>query len=301
MDGPPAAFFDLDKTVIARASMVAMGKPLRRNGLISRRVLLRALWGHLVYLWMGADEAKLEKLRDSALRLATGWDQETVRRIAREAIEEVIEPIVYDEALALIAEHREAGRPVFIVSASPEEIVAPLAEHLGVDRWIATQAEVDDGRYTGRVAFYAFGPHKAEAMRALADAEGLDLAASYAYSDSATDEPMLAAVGNPVAVNPDRELQRTARERGWEIRSFVRPVRLRDRLPSAPPAPAVAVGGGLVAASAAGVTWWLRRRPAAAPPPPPSLVQTARTFLAATVPRATRRTRRRSFFTMPRA
>jgi HAD superfamily hydrolase (TIGR01490 family) len=300
MAGTPAAFFDLDKTVIARASMVAMGKPLRRNGLISRRVLLRALWGHLLYLWMGADEAKLEKLRDSALRLAAGWDQDTVRRIAREAIEEVIEPIVYDEALALIAEHRDAGRPVFIVSASPEEIVAPLAEHLGVDRWIATRAEVEDGRYTGKVAFYAFGPHKAEAMRALAEAEGLDLAASYAYSDSATDEPMLAAVGNPVAVNPDRELQRTARERDWEVRSFVRPVRLRDRLPGAPTAPAVAVGGGLVAASAAGVTWWLRRRPVA-PPPPATRVQTARTFLAATVPRATRRTRSRSFFTMPRA
>jgi HAD superfamily hydrolase (TIGR01490 family) len=251
---------------------------------------------------MGADEAKLEKMRDSALRLATGWDQETVRRIAREAIEEVIEPIVYDEALALIAEHRDAGRPVFIVSASPEEIVAPLAEHLGVERWIATQAEVEEGRYTGRVAFYAFGPHKAEAMRALAEAEGLDLAASYAYSDSATDEPMLAAVGHPVAVNPDRELQRTARERGWEIRSFVEPVRLRDRLPGAPPAPAVAVGGGLVAASAAGLTWLVRRRTSVvAPPPPASLLQTARTFLAATVPRATSRTRSRSFFTMRRA
>jgi HAD superfamily hydrolase (TIGR01490 family) len=302
MAGTPAAFFDLDKTVIARASMVAMGKPLRRNGLISRRLLLRALWGHLVYLWMGADEAKLEKMRDSALRLATGWDQDTVRRIAREAIEEVIEPIVYDEALALIAEHRDAGRPVFIVSASPEEIVAPLAEYLGVERWIATQAEVEDGRYTGRVAFYAFGPHKADAMRVLAEAEDLDLAASYAYSDSATDEPMLAVVGHPVAVNPDRELLRTARERAWEVRWFVRPVRLRDRLPSAPPAPAVAVGSGLVAASAAGVTWWVRRRTATvAPPPPATLVQTARTFLAATVPRATNRTRSRSFFTMRRA
>jgi HAD superfamily hydrolase (TIGR01490 family) len=301
MAGTPAAFFDLDKTVIARASMVAMGKPLYRHGLISRWLLLRALWGQLVYLWVGAGEEKLTKMRDSALRLATGWDRERVRRIAREAIEEVIEPIVYDEALALIEEHREAGRPVFIVSASPEEIVAPLAEHLGVDRWIATRAEVHDGRYTGKVAFYAYGPHKAEAMREVAAAEGIDLDASYAYSDSATDEPMLAAVGHPVAVNPDRDLLRTAREREWEVRYFVRPVRLRDRLPGPPPAPAVAVGGGLVAASAAGVTWWLLRRPGPGPAPAPaSLVQTARTFLAAMVPRATSRTRSSSFFTMRR-
>jgi HAD superfamily hydrolase (TIGR01490 family) len=297
MAGTPAAFFDLDKTVIARASMVAMGRPLYRHGLVSRWVLLRALWGQFVYLWVGASEDKLSKTRDSALRLATGWERERVRRIAREAIEEVIEPIVFDEALALIAEHQAAGRPVFIVSASPEEIVAPLAEHLGVDRWIATLAEVDAGRYTGKVAFYAYGPHKAEAMQEVAAAEGIDLASSFAYSDSATDEPMLAAVGHPVAVNPDRELLRVARERDWEVRYFVRPVRLRDRLPGPPPAPAVAVGGGLVAASAAGVTWWLLRRAApAAPAASPSLAQTARTFLAATVPRATRMTRSSSFF-----
>ncbi len=109
---PPrrAAFFDLDKTVIARASMVAMGKPLYREGLISRWLLLRALWGQLVYLWVGADEEKLARMRDSVLRLAAGWERDRVRRIARDAIEEVIEPIVYDEALELIAEHQDAGR-----------------------------------------------------------------------------------------------------------------------------------------------------------------------------------------------
>jgi HAD superfamily hydrolase (TIGR01490 family) len=295
MAGPPAAaaFFDLDKTVIARASMVAMGKPLYRHGMISRWLLLRALWGQLVYLMVGASEEKLARMRDSALRLAVGWDQATISRITREAIEEVIEPIVYAEALALIAEHQAAGRPVFIVSASPEEIVGPLAEHLGIDRWIATRAEVEDGLYTGKVAFYAYGPHKADAMHVLAEREGIDLEASYAYSDSATDEPMLSAVGHPVAVNPDRELLRTARERGWEVRYFVRPVRVRDRLPGPPPKPALAVvGGGLVAASAAGAWWLLRKEP---PAPQPGR-QTARTFLAATVPRAMSSTSRRSFF-----
>jgi HAD superfamily hydrolase (TIGR01490 family) len=309
-----AAFFDLDKTVIARASMVAMGKPLYRHGLISRWLLLRALWGQLVYLWVGADEEKLTRMRDSVLKLAAGWERDVVRRIAREAIEEVIEPIVYDEALALIAEHHEAGRPVFIVSASPEEIVAPLAEHLGIARWIATQAEVEDGRYTGRVAFYAYGPHKAVAMAEVAAAEGIDLSESYAYSDSATDEPMLAVVGHPVAVNPDRELLRIARDREWEVRYFVRSVRLRDRMPRPATAPAVAVGGGVVAATAAGITWWALRRSVAAPLPPPSAqarrvaqltraaevagrgVGYARTFLAAMVPRAMITMRSNSFF-----
>jgi HAD superfamily hydrolase (TIGR01490 family) len=269
---PAAAFFDLDKTVIARASMVAMGRPLYREGLVSRWLLLRALWGQLVYLMLGADEAKLARTRDSVLHLVAGWERDRVARIAREAVEEVLEPIVYDEALELIAEHQEAGRPVFLVSASPQEIVAPLAEHLGVDGAIATVAEVDDrGRYTGRVERYCYGPEKAVAMAEVAAAEGIDLAESWAYSDSATDIPMLAAVGHPVAVNPDRELLRAARERGWAVRWFVRPVRLRDRIPRPPAAPTVAVGGGFVAAAAGAVTWWWLRRSADVPAPPRGL------------------------------
>ncbi len=300
MPGTPAAFFDLDKTVIARASMVAMGKPLYREGLISRWLLLRALWGQLVYLWAGAGEEKLIKTRDAVLRLTTGWDRDQVRQIARDAIADVIEPIVYDEALALIDEHRAAGRPVYLVSASPEEIVEPLGEHLGVDGCLATRSEVDaDGRYTGRVERYCYGPAKVEAMKALAAELGLDMAASYAYSDSATDEPMLAAVGHPVAVNPDKELLKIARERDWDVRWFVRPVRLRDRIPRPPAGPTAAVGGGVVAATAAGVTWWWlrrdhRKRPAASAGS--QVAQTARTFLAATIPRATRMTRSSSFF-----
>src|SRR6202011_1488042 len=123
-------------------------------------------------------------------------------------------------------------RVTIIVSASPEEIVTPLAGYLGVDRSIASRARVDDeGRYTGEMAYDAFGPAKAEAMRGLAAQLGIDLSKSYAYSDSATDLPMLEGVGHPVAVNPDRELARAAQERGWEVLHFVRPVRLRDRVP----------------------------------------------------------------------
>jgi len=268
-----AAFFDLDKTVIAKASMVAMGRPLYREGLVSRWLVLRALWGQLVYLWVGADEGKLARTRDSVLRLATGWERDRVARIARDAIEEVLEPIVFAEALELFAQHQADGLPVYLVSAAPEEVVGPLAEFLGVDGFLATIAEIDDGgRYTGRVERYCYGPEKVAAITALAEHEGFDLSASWAYSDSATDIPMLAAVGHPVAVNPDRELLRAARARGWAVRWFVQPVRLRDRIPRPPTAPTVAVGGGLVAVVAALVTWWWLRRstPSPAPSWPPS-------------------------------
>ena len=138
-------------------------------------------------------------------------------RIVRETLDEVVEPIIYAEALELIEQHQAAGRKTYIVSASPEEIVQPLAEYLGVDGAIASRAVVDlDGRYTGEMAFYAYGPFKAQAMRDVAVFEGIDLSASYAYTDSYTDVPMLEAVGHPVAVNPDRVLARLARDRGWE-------------------------------------------------------------------------------------
>ncbi len=301
MDRTPAAFFDLDKTVIAKTSMVAMGRPLYREGLISRWLLLRALAGQLLYIWFGADETKLAKMRDNVLRLTAGWDRETVRRIARDAIEEVIEPIVYAEALDLIAQHQAAGEPVYLVSASPEEIVAPLAEHLRVDGYLATIPRVGlDGRYTGEVERYCYGAEKVVAMVELAAKRGIDLEASAAYSDSATDEPMLAAVGRPVAVNPDRELLRIARERDWEIRWFVRPVRLRDRVPRPDTAQSVAVGGGLVAIIAGTVTFWLLKRTTPLPPPPPDALERARqawrTFLAATAARAASTRSSMSFF-----
>lgn len=264
-----AAFFDLDKTVIARPSMVAFGAPLRREGLISRRLLLRALWAQLIYLTLGADEVRLERVRDAALRVSKGWEQRRISAIVRETITEVIEPIVYAEALELMAMHREAGRKVFIVSASPEEIVAPLAQYLGADEAIATRALLDEhGCYTGDVERYCYGPEKVRVMEELAERDGIDLDASYAYSDSATDAPMLAAVGYAIAVNPDRELYKLARTAGWEVVRFSHPVRLRERVafPSA-----TTIGVGTVAASAvaggAAVAWWLWNERMRTPPP----------------------------------
>jgi HAD superfamily hydrolase (TIGR01490 family) len=260
-----AAFFDLDKTVIAKASMVAFSGPLHRAGLVSRRMLLRAAWGQLVYSQFGASPEKLDKLRDSVLRLTVGWDQAEIGKIVRETLVDVVEPIVYEEALELIREHRSAGRKVFIVSASPEEIVAPLARYLGVDEVPATRAELDDqGRYTGRTELYCYGPTKVVAIRTAAERDGIDLARSYAYSESGTDRPMLEAVGHAVAVNPDRELLKAARANDWEVRRFTRRVPLRERVPMPEPRHAALGGGAVVVAVGAALTarWlWDRRQP----------------------------------------
>jgi HAD superfamily hydrolase (TIGR01490 family) len=257
-----AAFFDLDKTVIAKASMLAFGRPLHRAGYISRWLVLRALYGQVVYRYLGADERRMEKMRKASLRIAKGWHRDTVQALVRETLTEVIEPIVFAEALDLMRTHRDAGRRIFIVSSSPEEIVLPLAGYLGVDEAIATRAEVgDDGRYTGGVELYAYGPAKAEAMRDVAERDGIDLDASYAYSDSATDIPMLEAVGHAVAVNPDRELRRAASRHGWDVLAFERPVALRSRVTVPAKGPTIAIGGATVALSALGATsWWLLRR-----------------------------------------
>lgn len=227
-----AAFFDLDRTVIARASLAAYGPVLRREGYLNVPMALKAAWGQVVYRFFGADDDAIDRARRTALRLATGVDQESLRRLARDHLAEVIEPIVFDEALELLDRHRGEGRLVVLVSASPVEIVEPLATHLGVDEFVATTPEVDPGgRYTGEVEFSAHGPGKAEAMTRLAAELDLDLAASWAYSDSVSDLPMLEAVGHPVAVNPDRQLRRLAGEREWPVLEFERPVALGDRVP----------------------------------------------------------------------
>jgi phosphoserine phosphatase len=140
---------------------------------------------------------------------------------------------VYDEAVSLIEEHQLAGRDVIIVSASGAEMVEPIGELLGVDAVIASRLSIAEGRYTGGIDFYAYAENKAAAIGDLADRRGYDLARSYAYSDSITDVHMLEAVGHPHAVNPDKELRRIARERGWPVLLFNRPVALgaRMRLP----------------------------------------------------------------------
>ncbi|GBD84096.1 phosphoserine phosphatase [bacterium BMS3Abin02] len=257
-----AAFFDLDKTIIAKSSTLAFGRPLYKAGLLNRRALLKAGLAQISYRMFGADHDQMERARGEMMAIIKGWDQQQLRRIARETVDEVVAPLVFAEALAIIDEHLQAGRLVVIVSSSAEEIVDPLASHLRVDRVIATRAAVDDhGRYTGEIDFYAYGQGKAEAIEEFARREGISLPESFAYSDSHTDIPMLEAVGHPVAVNPDKELAKVAEERDWEILHFERPVTIRTRLASLPrPTPVVSGAALAGAVGSAALFWALRAR-----------------------------------------
>ena len=258
-----AAFFDLDKTIVARSSPLALGRSFFKEGLISRSALLKSAYAQLMFQLMGADEGKMERMRREAAKLTKGWEAEKVKRVVTEVLDEVISPLIYAEALELIHDHRGAGRLVCIVSSSPEEIVEPMAKMLQADLWIASQPRIVKGRYTGELDFYAYGERKAEAMQALAHVEGVDLQRSFAYSDSITDLPMLEAVGSPVVVNPDKELRRIADARGWRIEAFRNPIPLRGRLPQLRPsevAPTTALGLGFLAAGAVWLAWWLLRK-----------------------------------------
>jgi HAD superfamily hydrolase (TIGR01490 family) len=225
-----AAFFDLDKTIIARSSALAFSKPFFEGGLLTRRAVLRSAYANFMFGLNGADHDQLEKMRQQMTSLIAGWDVEVVRDAVRRTLRDVIDPIVYAEAVDLVQHHQRAGRDVVIVSASGSEVVGPVGELLGVHDVIATRLVERDGRYTGEVDFYAYGPHKATAMRRLAEERGYDLDACFAYSDSETDVPMLEAVGHPFAVNPDKALRRIAVEREWPVLVFDRPVALRSRL-----------------------------------------------------------------------
>ncbi len=258
-----AAFFDLDKTVIAKSSTLAFSRPFYKGGLVNRRAVLKSSFAQFVYLLQGADEDSMDRMRDYLKVLCAGWPVETVNAIVAETLHELIDPMVYAEAVALFDEHHAAGRDVVLVSSSGEEVVGPIGDMLGVDHVVATRMVVEDGKYTGEISFYAYGENKAVAMRELAEERGYDLAQCWAYSDSFTDRPMLEAVGNPVAVNPDKALRRLAAEQGWRLREFRRPVRVRStriRTLPAPPGPPVAYAGVAVAAGAVGLVWWAGRR-----------------------------------------
>ena len=225
-----AAFFDLDKTVIAKSSLVALGPEFHARGMLRRRTLAWGVTSQMLFLRFGADEEKLTKIRESVLKVTKGWDANEIRELVAETITELIEPLIYAEALELIDHHLAQGDEVWLVSMSPAEIVEPFAELLGITGAIASKAKIDaQGKFTGEMEFFAQGENKAVAIRELAQKRGIDLAESFSYSDSATDIPMLEVVGHAFAVNPDKELSKTAHEREWPILSFSHPVRAHDR------------------------------------------------------------------------
>ncbi len=251
-----AAFFDLDKTIIAKSSSLAFSKPFQAGGLISRTAMLRSAYAQFVFLAGSADHDQMEKMREFMSQLVAGWDVATVRTIVADTLHNVVDPIVYDEAVSLIEAHRAAGRDVIIVSTSGTEVVRPIGELLGADDVIATRLEIVDGRYTGQIDYYAYAEEKARAIEALAARRGYDLARCYAYSDSVTDRFMLEAVGHPHVVNPDGQLRKLAEERGWPVLTFTRPVSLRHRIPVRPTLTALAVAA---AVTAGGLLWRTRR------------------------------------------
>ena len=258
-----AAFFDLDKTIIAKSSTLAFGRSFYQGGLINRRAVLKTAYAQFVYLAGGADHDQMERMRQYLSDMCTGWDVGQVREIVAETLHELIDPLIYQEAADLIAQHKAAGRDVIIVSSSGAEVVEPIGEMVGADRVIATRMVEEDGRYTGEIAFYAYAENKAAALKELAESEGYDLGESYAYSDSATDLPMLEAVGHPYAVNPDRALRKEAGTRDWPVLVFTNPVSLRAKmaniqLPAKPVLAATAVGVGT--AAAAGIVWYAKRK-----------------------------------------
>lgn len=258
-----AAFFDLDKTVIAKSSVLAFSRPFFRGGLLNRRAVLRSAYAQLVFSLGTVDAEQIERMRARFSAMTTGWDVAQVKEIVAETLHQLIDPLIYDEAATLIEAHQGAGRDVVIVSTSGLEVVEPIGAMLGADHVVATQLVIEDGRYTGEIDHYVYAEEKASEVRRLADLHGYDLANSYAYSDSVTDVPMLAAVGHPVAVNPDRALRREAVLRGWPVLVFTRPVRLRARLPGGTATtPTVAAAAATVAAGAAtaGVVWLATRR-----------------------------------------
>jgi HAD superfamily hydrolase (TIGR01490 family) len=256
-----AAFFDLDKTIIAKSSVLAFSKPFQAGGLISRQALLRSAYAQFVFMVGGADHDQVEKMRQFMSQLVAGWDVATVREIVAETLHNIMDPLVYDEAVQLIEDHHLEGRDVVIVSTSGSEVVEPIGAMLGADRVIATRLRIEDGHYTGEIEYYAYADEKASAIRDYAAEMGYDLADCYGYSDSITDLPMLEAVGHPHVVNPDKELRKIAGERDWPVLVFVKPVALQSRIPLPPAKPtlaALAVGG--VVAVGAAVWVGVRRR-----------------------------------------
>jgi HAD superfamily hydrolase (TIGR01490 family) len=237
-----AAFFDLDKTLITGSSAIEFARASYEAGMLSRRQLARDAVANVRFRLQGSTDEATDALRDRIFASIKDTRVIDLQRLGPRVLAGLL-PRVYPEMLKVAYEHQDAGRPVYIATAASHEMAELMAHVLVFDGGIGARSEVLDGRYTGRPEGpFTYREGKAEAIRALADAEGLDLSESYAYSDSESDLPMLRAVGHPVAVNPDKELFRIARAEGWDVLTFDR---LGRRLKTAAGLLAMLAAGGV--------------------------------------------------------
>jgi HAD superfamily hydrolase (TIGR01490 family) len=253
-----AAFFDLDRTLMEGSSAFQFGRAAYRAGLLGRRQLLADGWANLRFRLRGATDEDTRALLDRVSESLRGIRVRDIERLGPDVLTGVL-PRIYPQLLAVAHEHQDAGRLVYIVTAASQDLARLLATVLALDGAIGSQfSKAVDGVFTGRPAgVFIYGEAKARAIEELARHEHIDLAVSYAYSDSESDLPMLQAVGNPIAVNPDTRLAAIARAEGWEMLWFER---LSRRLKASVALAGAAVGGGV--GSAALIA---RRRPARAP------------------------------------
>ncbi len=247
MPGRSAAFFDVDNTMIRGASMFHLAA-----GLAKRKYFTgREIWGfgvkQLRFVMSGSENLEdIASVVTAALAFVEGRRVDELAALGEEIFDEVMSDKIITGTLALAQAHLDAGRQVWLVTATPVEIATVLAARLGLTGALGTISQIEDGRYTGRlVGRPLHGVAKAEAVKALSTQQGLDLAACWAYSDSANDIPMLSCVGHPVAVNPEPALRTHARESGWQVKDFRRRAQVRR---AAVPAMSTAAG------AAAGLT-----------------------------------------------
>jgi HAD superfamily hydrolase (TIGR01490 family) len=217
-----AAFFDLDRTLMAGSSAFQFGRAAYRAGLVTRRQLATDAWENVLFRLRGSTDSGADALRERIGRMLEGVRVRELQRLAPDVLAGVL-PRLYPQMLGIAYEHQDAGRPIFICTAASQEMAELVAIVLTFDGAVGSVSEVVDGHYTGRAGGpFTYREGKAEAIRDLAGREGIDLAESWAYSDSESDLPMLRLVGHPVAVNPDTELGRVARAEGWEVLRFER-------------------------------------------------------------------------------
>lgn len=215
------AFFDLDRTLMAGSSGLFWARAAYETGVIGRRQLASDGWANVKFRLNGSTDAATDEVRARVCRMIEGHHEREFARLAPRVLAGVL-PRIYPQMLEVAYGHQDAGRKVYIATAASQGLAGLLADVLAFDGGLGSRYELDaDGFYTGREdGPFSYREGKAERVRELAEAQGIDLGASYAYSDSESDLPLLRAVGHPVAVNPDVPLARIAAQEGWEILRF---------------------------------------------------------------------------------